>query len=322
MPLPKRPPLWPLLVGLLLAAGCSHGSNSNSPAVTQAKNVIILVIDGPRQSEMWRDPARTHIPRLNGELAPQGVLLSGFKNNGPTYTTSGHTAITTGFYEDLDNTVGSTLPSHAGIFQYFLQSSGLPKEKAWIIATKDKLRILGDTTEADWQGQYVPSLWCGLNGVGPGYGEDVDTVTQAKSVLALHHPNLMLINLKQPDAAGHTGIWADYLNGIEASDAAAAELWRVLQADAFYRGRTALFVVHDHGRHLDGLADGFVSHGDGCVGCRSVALLALGPDFQLGHELSTGGELIDLPVTVAALLGFRLPGTQGRQLVELYPPHP
>jgi len=140
-----------------------------------------------------------------------------------------------------------------------------------------------------------------------------------KAVLGLHHPNLLLINLKQPDAAGHTGVWADYLQGIEASDATAANLWKTLQADPVYRGRTALFVVHDHGRHLDGVADGFVGHGDGCAGCRQVALLALGPEFRQGRAVLTGGELIDLPVTVAALLDFQLPGTQGRKLTELFP---
>lgn len=315
----RRWSLGLLLVALqLLAVGCSHGSTDQPPSGPRTANVVILVIDGPRQSEMWLDPDRGHIPHLNGELLPSGVLLSGFMNQGPTYTTSGHAAITTGFYEDLDNTVGSQLPSHAGIFQHFLQSRGLPKEKAWVIATKDKLKILGDTTEAAWQGQYSPSLWCGLNGTGPGYGEDADTVAQVKAVLATHHPNLLLINLKQPDAAGHTGVWADYLKGIEASDAYAAEIWRTLQADPSYRDRTALFIVHDHGRHLDGVADGFVSHGDGCAGCRQVALLALGPDFKQAKTFLTGGELIDLPVTVATLLGFPLPNARGRNLTELF----
>jgi hypothetical protein len=306
-------------LGLLAVLDCHTSSGSPSERTYQAKNVVILVIDGPRQSEMWGDPSRIHIPHLNTELAPLGAMLTGFRNNGPTYTNSGHAAITTGFYEEIENSNGTQLPSHAGIFQYFLRNSSLPKEKAWVITSKDKLAILGDTDDAGWKGQYLPSLWCGVNGggQGSGYAVDSDTVAKVKSVLSLNHPRLMLINLKQPDSAGHTGVWADYLTALEASDAYAAEIWHALQADPEYANKTAFFITHDHGRHLDGVADGFVSHGDGCLGCRRVALLALGPDFRAGGSVSTGGELIDLPVTVADMLGFGLPGTQGRVLDEL-----
>ena len=302
-------------LGLLVLLSC-HVSSGRT---YQATNVLILVIDGPRQSEMWADPSRAHIPHLNTELAPLGTLLSGFRNSGPTYTNSGHAAITTGFYQEIENSNGTQLPAHAGIFQYFLRASSLPKEKAWIVTSKDKLAILGDTTEAGWHGQYTPSLWCGVNGggQGSGYAEDADTVAKVKSILAAQHPRLMLINLKQPDAAGHAGIWADYLTSLEASDAYAAEIWKTLQADPEYAGQTAFFITHDHGRHLDGVADGFISHGDGCEGCRRVALLAMGPDFRPGGVVASGGELIDLPVTVADILGFSLPGPGGRVLTEL-----
>jgi hypothetical protein len=314
-------PLKRIVTALLAVLGLSGllSCHVASGRTYQAANVVILVIDGPRQSEMWGDPARTHIPHLSTELAPLGVLLSGFRNNGPTYTNSGHAAITTGYYQEIENANGTQLPDHAGIFQYFLRSSGLSKEKAWVVTSKDKLAILGDTTEAGWQGTYSPSLWCGINGggQGSGYAEDADTVAKVKAILSVQHPRLMLINLKQPDAAGHAGVWGDYLAALEASDAYAAEIWKALQADPVYANRTAFFITHDHGRHLDGVADGFVNHGDSCEGCRRVALLALGPDFRGGRVVASGGELIDLPVTVADILGFSLPGPGGRVLTEL-----
>jgi hypothetical protein len=305
------------LLGLLPLLACRAGTASGRSYA--ATNVVILVLDGPRQSEMWGDPARSHIPHLNADLAPMGTLLAGFRSNGPTYTNSGHAAITTGFYQEIENAGGTQLPDHAGVFQHFLRASGLPREKAWVITSKDKLAILGDTVETGWQGQDSPSLWCGLNGggLGSGYAEDADTVSKVTSILALHHPRLLLVNLKQPDAAGHAGIFGGYLAALAASDAHALEIWNALQADPVYADRTAFFVTHDHGRHLDGIADGFIGHGDGCQGCRQVALLALGPDFQAGRVVASGGELIDLPVTVADILGFPLPGARGRVLTEL-----
>ena len=307
-----------LLPRLLAAVLLLSGLLASAARTFQATSVVILVIDGPRQSELWGDPSRANIPHLDRELRPLGVLLPGFRNNGPTYTTSGHTAIATGIYEDLDNTVGSQLPSHAGLFQHFLEASGLPAEKAWVITSKDKLAILGDTAQPGWQGRHQPQRWCGAGGTGPGYADDAETMRKVKQVLATWHPRLMLINLKQPDAAGHAGVWTEYLAALRASDAHAAELWNALQADPQYRDRTAFFVTHDHGRHLDGIADGFRNHGDGCPGCRAVALLALGPDFRAGTVVPAGGELVDLPVTVAAILGFPLPDARGRVLTELF----
>ncbi len=268
---------------------------------------------------MWQASPRTNIPRLAQDLAPSGTLLSGFRNNGPTYTNSGHTALTTGFYEDIENSTGSQLPSHAGIFQHFLAASGLPASSAWVIASKDKLAILGNTTQFGWSDAFRPSLWCGVGGGGPGsgYADDADTVAKFKSVLSLYQPRLVLINLKEPDASAHAGIWNDYLAGLSSSDAYAADIWNTLQTDPTYAGTTAFFVTHDHGRHLDGIGGGFVSHGDSCTGCRAVALLAMGPDFRSGVEILSGGELIDLPVTVADILGFPLSGTSGRVLDEL-----
>lgn len=307
-----------LSLGLLLAA-CA-ALPTIKPTSYQAKNAVILVIDGPRQSEMWEDKDRKHIPHLANDLAPQGVLLSKFRNNGPTYTAAGHTAFCTGFYEEMENSKGKQLPSHAGIFQHYLKASQLPKSKAWVITTKDKLVVLANTTESGWQDKYMPMAWCGKNGkgAGAGYGEDAETFPVIKETLARDHPHLVLINLKQPDSGGHSGKWENYIEGLKASDAYALELWNFLQADSEYRDKTALFITHDHGRHLDGVADGFVNHGDNCEGCRKVSLLALGPDFKKGAVLENQSEQIDLPVTIADLLGFEMPGLKGRVLSELY----
>jgi hypothetical protein len=284
----------------------------------QTKNVVVLVIDGPRQSECWADPSHANIPNMATKLAPLGSLLPDFKNNGPTYTNAGHTALATGYYEELENSQGTQLPSHPGIFQYYLKKTGSPATSAWVITSKGKLKILSDTSDPKWQGKWRPSFYCGADGLGGGYGEDLATFEKIKETLNRDHPRLLLINLKEPDSSGHTGIWKDYLKGMRASDEIAWQLWEFLQADPFYRDQTAYLITHDHGRHLDGVADGFKSHGDACAGCRAVALLALGPDFKRGAVIKNVGEQIDIPVTIASMLGFKMPGLKGRVLKELF----
>jgi phosphopentomutase len=141
-----------------------------------------------------------------------------------------------------------------------------------------------------------------------------------QDILTRDHPRYVLINLKEPDFSGHAKDWDGYLAGLKASDSIAWALWQFLESDSFYAGRTAYFVTSDHGRHLDGIKDGFVSHGDDCEGCRRMILFAAGPDFLKGVIVETAREQIDLAVTAARLLGLRLPGSLGKILPELFPP--
>lgn len=307
------------VVALCVASGCTPRAAAPQPIVYRATNVVVLVIDGPRETETWRDEHRAHIPNMSARLAPIGSLMSGFRNNGPTYTNAGHAALCTGVYQEIDNT-GKQLPSHASMLQRFLKSSGLAPSKAWLITAKDKLNILGDTDEPGWHGQFRPSVWSGKAGAGAGsgYADDSETMAAARAILTRDHPRLVFINIKDPDAGGHSGNWESYVHGVEVDDALAAEFWEFLQTESFYRDRTDYFVTHDHGRHLDGVRDGFVNHGDDCEGCRRIALLAVGPDFKPGATFPEGGEQIDVPVTVSRILGFDLPGTKGRVLTEIF----
>lgn len=312
--------LLPLLLALLLPCGEAVAGLQPSRRL-KTRSVVILVLDGPRQSEMWGDPQARHIPELSARLRPLGSLFLGFLNQGPTYTSAGHAAITTGVYQDLENSKGAELPTQPGIFHYFLRASGLPKSKAWVIASKDKLAILAATRAPGWDA-YNPSCWSGKGGagLGSGYGEDAETLAAAERILARDRPKLVLINLKEPDSGGHSGKWENYLEGLHHSDRRALELHQFLQKQAYYAGRTALLITHDHGRHLDGVKDGFVSHGDACPGCRANALLALGPDFKAGATFESGGEIIDISATVGRLLGFAVPSSQGRVLREAFRP--
>lgn len=304
----------------LICAGLAFVQAHGAVPKFKASHAIVLVIDGPRQSEMWDDPDHTRIPCLATELAPQGVLMRNFRNNGPTYTAAGHTALCTGFYQDIENSKGSQLPNHPSMFQYFLKAKGLPQTKALVITSKDKLALLANTNDSAWHDKFMPATYCGVEGkgFGSGYAEDADTLAAVKRILAKDHPRLVIINLKEPDASGHGGDWFSYLRAVRNSDARAGELWNFLQSEPEFKDHTDLFITHDHGRHLDGVADGFKNHGDDCEGCRRIALLALGPDFKKGAEVKATGEQIDVPVTIGAILGFPMPGCKGRVLKELF----
>ena len=290
-------------------------------AQTIAKRVILAVIDGPRRTETWDEPTRQYIPKQAKELAPQGTLYVDFRNSGFTYTNSGHGALVNGFYQQIENG-GHEMLARPGLFQRFLRATGKGPEAAWLITSKDKLFILGDCSDPEWQGKWNPTLDCGKPGRGPlgGYRDDRVTLSRVLTVLQTAPPDLMLINFKDPDAMGHGKNWPGYLQAIRDTDVYVSTLWALIQTDPRLKDSTALLITNDHGRHDEGHADGYISHGDDCAGCRKISLLALGPDFAKGRVVTDQRNLTDLAVTVARMIGVELTGSQGKVMDELFVP--
>ena len=308
-----------LLLSVFLSA-CQKTSG-----LYQARNHIVIVMDGVRYSESWGDSSRTHLPRLATELAPQGVLFTNFYNSGTTKTIAGHTALVSGFYEDMINS-GEENPSNHSLWQRWLKFSGEPKEKAWFITSKGKLACLADTKDKEWAGKFIPSANCGVDGLGlmagtgsKGNREDSETWIQIQRILKEYQPHLVLISLRAPDTFGPEKKWEEYIQAIRETDEYVYKIWQFLQDDPFYRDQTAVYITNDHGRHLDGQAEGFLSHGDDCEGCRHVSLLVVGPDFRKGAVIAERYELIDIPITIAKMLGVEIPESPGRFMQVLFP---
>jgi hypothetical protein len=285
----------------------------------QTKNVIIVVVDGLRYTEGWSDSIHQFMPLMMNSLLKDGVVNARFYNMGDTYTSAGHTSITTGIYQTINN-AGGELPENPSFFQYWNQVYGNDQRKSWIIASKDKLAVLADCSNPYWQGKFTPSVNTGVDGLGlgSGYREDSLTLKITLKILDQYHPNMVLINFRDPDYSAHSGIWTNYVAGIKKTDEYIFRLWKFLQNDPVYKNTTTLFITSDHGRHLDGVADGFVSHGDGCDGCRHLGFFACGPDFKNRARINAHREQIDIPMTVAELMGFDLPNAKGNVMTELF----
>lgn len=282
----------------------------------KTKHVIVIVVDGARYTETFGDSTHANIPFLYQTLLPQASMLTNFRNLGNTWTSAGHDAICTGVYEPLDNS-GSAFPSQPSIFQYWRKERGQPAEKSWVISSKDKLFVLSNTASTDFQTKWMPSYDCGLNGPFSGYRDDSITKAIVLQKLNQHHPDLVLVNFREPDYSGHTGVWQNYLAGISTTDRYISDIWSFLQTDPYYAGSTALIVTNDHGRHLDNFLDGFRSHGDGCEGCRHLEFIAAGPDFKKNFISDINYNLIDIPSTIAELLDFKIPTSGGKVMYEI-----
>lgn len=300
---------------LFVAFSCKKDPNVSSLA-DQSRNVIVFVIDGSRYSETWGDSTHQYIPYFLN-LTNKGCVFTDFSNEGMTNTVNGHIALCTGSYDTLVNN-GSELPRYASFMQYWLKYTRAPQTKAWVITTKDKLAVLANCSDPEFNCQFTPATNSGISGLGSGYSEDSTTAKRAISILQTYRPKLMVINLKQPDAFGHAGVWANYLQGITDSDRYLWQFWNYLQSDTTYQNKTDLFITNDHGRHLDNVNDGFVSHGDACAGCRHINLLAIGPDFKDKRTITEHYSQIDVAATIAHVLKIQMPHNKGKVIKELF----
>ena len=309
-----------LFTGLILIISCTKTPKSEPDApLLITKNVIVVIMDGARYSETWGDSTFSNIPKMGIALASESVVLTNFYNNGETWTVPGHTAITTSYYQSISNN-GAQLPDNPSYIQYWIKEKKADSTKAWIITSKDKLQVLANCENLDFKGKYMPANNCGVGGagVGSGYRKDSLTFDVVKSVLTDYHPNLMLINFRQPDVSGHAGNWENYLAGIKSVDQYVFELWNILQSDEEYKDKTTLMVTNDHGRHLDGISSGYKGHGDGCEGCRHIMFFAMGPDFQNELISRDTAEQVDISITIAKLMNFNFYDGEGRVLEELF----
>jgi len=306
-----------LPVCLLLAWQLDVSAADTAPLEWKASNVVIVVMDGARWVDTWGDPKHENVPVLASNMAPRGVIAAKMRNRGMTVTNPSHAALVTGFYESIDNS--SELPGHPTLLQRFLAASGLPREKAWLVTAKDKLKILANCKDPEWKGKFQTATYCGKNGAGMEYEEDPVIAAKVIAVLTNDHPRLVVVNFRSSDSAGHSGKRDAYLAAIHLIDSLVGNIFSVLETDPFYKDRTAFFLTNDHGRHSDGVADGFQGHGCDCDGCRRILLFAAGPDFARGAVVAEPVETIDVPVTAAAILGFTIPDSKGKLLTCLRP---
>jgi hypothetical protein len=277
----------------------------------QTEHVVLVIIDGVRYTEGLGDPNHNYVPYMNA-LKPEGAIVEPFQNDGYTYTSRAIPAIWCGAWTEMitfnDPDCGGSQNSYSElptIFEYYRQQLSRPQN--------DCVYVLKNlcSWKASFNPNYGPNYWPLYHTVG---STDLAVWNEARTILTNTHPSFMLLYLADVDHYGHTGNWNSYTRAITIADSIVGMVWNTLQSLPFYAGTTTMFVTNDHGRHTYD----FSGHGDGCVGCRTIQLLALGPDIQEGLVSNVPRTLRDITPTIGELLGFTTEYSTGTAMTELF----
>jgi hypothetical protein len=149
----------------------------------------------------------------------------------------------------------------------------------------------------------------------PTSGDEL-TFFMTKEIMTRLAPSLVLVNFWDIDVA-HFGAYSLYLEAIRRTDRLVHGLWQHAQSLPEYRARTTLFVVPEMGRDGDPSGNGFQNHRSGDESCRRLWLLAVGAGVPRGLVSDRPIRTTDVAPTLARVLGFKMPETEGRALSEL-----
>jgi hypothetical protein len=140
----------------------------------------------------------------------------------------------------------------------------------------------------------------------------------ARQLMRHYAPSLLWITLHDMDIA-HSGSYSLYIEAIQRTDRLCSEIWRTIQSEAEYAGKTTLFILPDFGRDsdLDAGGNGFQHHRTGDALSRTTWLMAIGPGIRENTVVDRPVDPMDLVPTLGALFGFIPRVGQGNPLHEL-----
>jgi len=144
------------------------------------------------------------------------------------------------------------------------------------------------------------------------------SVYVAKHLMRQLAPSLLWITLHDIDIA-HSGTYSLYLDAIQRTDRLCAEIWRAIESEPEYNGKTAMFILPDFGRDSDSDpgGNGFQHHRTGDPLSRTTWMIAMGPSIRENVIIERPLESTDLVPTLGARLGFATPLAQGKPAPEV-----
>ncbi len=307
---------------------------------------------GARDQETFAPEGQENIPHLMRELIPQSAFFTQVVNRGILGHYVATASLATGVYETINN-FASLPPEHPTVFEYFRKDLKRPASDAWVVAPSNGFNRIGESSHHS----YGPGLGAKvilpkhlLTAATSGGGTDYDHLLRDNYETPFYTPELSgsefeLLTLSSPDELSvyivrqlmrqvapsllwitmhdidiaHAGAFSLYIDGIRRTDRLCADIWKTIQSEPEYAGKTTLFILPDFGRDSDDDSggNGFQHHRTGDALSRTTWMMALGAGVREGVVFDRPMESTDLVPTLGSILGFSASLSQGKPIPEL-----
>ena len=140
----------------------------------------------------------------------------------------------------------------------------------------------------------------------------------ARQLMRQLAPSMLWVTLHDIDIA-HAGAFSLYVEGIRRTDRLCLELWKEIQGQPEYAGKTAMFILPDFGRDadMDSGGNGFQHHRTGDALSRTTWMMVMAPGIREGVIVDRAIQSIDLVPTLGSLLGISPSFAQGQPIPEV-----
>jgi len=155
-----------------------------------------------------------------------------------------------------------------------------------------------------------------VQGGGPTSGDEL-TFFMSREIMRKFSPQLLVVAFSDVEAA-HFGSYSLHVSGIRTADRLAHEIWKEVEANPAYRGKTTLVILPEFGRDPDGsTTNGFFNHRANEDSTRDTWMMVLGSGIDKPQIIERPIRHIDLCPSLAGLLGCPPITTQGSALREI-----
>jgi hypothetical protein len=124
-----------------------------SLAAPRRKKVIVATFGGgARDEETFSPEGQENIPRMMGELLPQGTFFTQVVNHGILGHYVATASLATGVYETFNN-FAATPPANPTVFEYYRKDRGRPEADAWVVAPSNGFNRIGASDNRSYGSQ-------------------------------------------------------------------------------------------------------------------------------------------------------------------------
>jgi hypothetical protein len=168
-------------------------------------------------------------------------------------------------------------------FEDYSTISASPQAKLLSSMTKESFRVFGEVEVLDLFMHY-----------------------QALDYLKTKKPKALFISYGETDEFAHEGHYGHYLNAAHQFDAWVSDIWKFVESDPLYKGKTTILITTDHGRG-NLIKSQWTSHGQEVKDSHEIWFAMLGAKVEALGEVKSKAQVYqkDLIHRVSQLMGLK-----------------